>query len=89
MSTLTIRIPEAVRVQVAEIAERDGITVEEFISTAAEEKLKARKDFEYLERLASKANRADWDYVMSRVPDRPPLPGDELPEDLRKEFEAK
>jgi hypothetical protein len=88
MSILTIRIPEAVQAQVREMAERDGITIDEFIASAAEEKVKARKDFEYLESLAAQAKRADWDYVMSRVPDRPPLPGDELPEDFRKDVEA-
>jgi hypothetical protein len=84
MNTLTIRIPEAVRAEVEEIAERDGITVDEFIARAAEEKVNARKGFENLERLAAQANRADWDFVLSRVPARPPLPGDELPEDLRR-----
>ena len=85
MSTLTFRLPDSVRAQVEELARRDGITVDQFLASAAAEKVSALKGVEYLESLAGQANRADWDFVLSRVPARPPLPGDEWPPQERPE----
>lgn len=79
MSTLTFHLPDSVRAQVEELARRDGITVDQFLASAAAEKVSALKGVEYLESLAGQANRSDWDFVLSRVPARPPLPGDEWP----------
>ena len=78
MSSLTIQLPESVRAQVEELAQRDGITVDQFLATAAAEKVSALRTVDFLKGEAAAGRAEDWDFVLSRVTARPPLPGDEL-----------
>jgi hypothetical protein len=41
MSALTIQLPDSIRAQVEELARRDGITADQFLATAAAEKVSA------------------------------------------------
>ena len=80
MSTLTIQLPDSIRAQVEELAQRDGITADQFLATAAAEKVSALRTVDFLKAEAAQGRAEDWDFVLSHVPARPPLPGDELPE---------
>ena len=80
MTTLTIQLPDSIRAQVEELARRDGITADQFLATAAAEKVSALRPVDFLKAEAAQGRVEDWDFVLSRVPARPPLPGDELPE---------
>ena len=80
MSTLTIHLPDSIRAQVEELARRDGITPDQFLATAAAEKVSALRTVDFLRAEAEQGRKEDWDFVLSRVPARPPLPGDELAE---------
>jgi len=77
MSTLTIQLPDSIRAQVEELALRDGITADQFLATAAAEKVSALRTVDFLKSEASLGREEDWEFVLSRVPARPPLPGDE------------
>ena len=79
MSTLTIQLPDSIRAQVEELARRDGITADQFLATAAAEKVSALRTVDFLKAEAEQGRAEDWDFVLSLVPARPPLPGDELP----------
>ena len=79
MSTLTIQLPDSIRAQVEELARRDGIAADQFLATAAAEKVSALRTVDFLKAEAAQGCVEDWDFVLSRVPARPPLPGDELP----------
>lgn len=79
MSTLTIQLPDSIRAQVEELALRDGITADQFLATAAAEKVSALRTVDFLKAEAAQGRQEDWDFVLSRVPALPPLPGDELP----------
>ena len=79
MSTLTIQLPDSIRAQVEELAMRDGITTDQFLATAAAEKVSALRTVDFLKAEAEQGRAEDWDFVLSLVPARPPLPGDELP----------
>ena len=80
MTTLTIQLPDSIRAQVEELTRRDGITADQFLATAAAEKVSARRTVDFLKAEAAQGRVEDWDFALSRVPARPPLPGDELPE---------
>ena len=80
MTTLTIQLPDSIRAQVEELARRDGITADQFLVTAAAEKVSALRTVDFLKAEAAQGRVEDWDFALSRVPARPPLPGDELPE---------
>jgi hypothetical protein len=79
MSTLTIQLPDSIQAEVEMLAQRDGITPAQFLALAAAEKVSALKTVDFLHSEAAKASVEDWEFVLSRVPARPPLPGDELP----------
>jgi hypothetical protein len=81
MSTLTIHIPESIRRQVDELAAQDGVSAEQFLATAAAEKVSALRTLDYLRAEAAGGSKADWDRVLDQVPARPPITGDEGPPD--------
>lgn len=78
MSTLTIQIPDGVARQLRECAEKEGVTVDQLLSSAAAEKLSALMTVEHLRERARQAKREDFVAFLNGSPDAPPLPGDEL-----------
>jgi 16S rRNA U516 pseudouridylate synthase RsuA-like enzyme len=78
MSTLTIQLPEGLARQLRECAAREGVTVEQLVSSAAAEKLSAMLTVEHLRERARNAKREDFLAFLNGSPDVPPLPGDEL-----------
>ena len=78
MSTLTVQLPESLFAQISELAKAEGITVNQFLATAAAEKMAALKTQEYLENEAAQGTRADFEKVLSAVPDVEPEDHDRL-----------
>ncbi len=78
MSALTIRLPNSVHESIKALARKDGISVNQFIASAAAEKMASFQTLEYLRREAALGNREDFDKFLSLVPDVPALPGDAL-----------
>lgn len=78
MSTLTIQLPDGVARQLRECADREGVTVDQLISSAASEKLSAMLTVEHLRERARNAKREDFIAFLNGSPDVPPMPGDEL-----------
>jgi len=80
MSAITIRLPDSLHKKIKEVAKRDGISLNQFISSAAGEKLSAVLTLQYLEERAERSDEAAFGKVLDKVPDREPIPGDELEE---------
>jgi len=80
MSTLTIQLPDSIRAEIEALARRDGISPDQFLATAAAEKVSALRTVEFLKSEAATGRPEDWDFVLERVPARAPLAGDEIPE---------
>ena len=78
MSTLSLRLPDSLHRKVRELAQEDGISINQFISTAVAEKLSALLTVEYLEERAKLGSRKKFLEILDRVPDVPPEPGDEV-----------
>jgi len=85
MSTLSLRLPESLHERARQLAEREGTSINQLIATALAEKISALDTVSFLEEKASEGSREAFLEVLSRVPSRPPRPGDELPDDLKKE----
>ena len=77
MSTLSLRLPESLHRKVRELAEKESISINQFIATAVAEKMAALLTEEYLAERARRADPAAFDRILARVPDVPPIPGDE------------
>lgn len=79
MSSLNLRLPDSVHRHIRDIAKRDGVSINLFITSAVSEKISALTTEEYISRRAKRARKGAFKRVLDRVPDRPPVPGDELP----------
>ena len=79
MSSLSVRLPESLHQRLRELAERDDISINQFIATAVAEKAAALLTVDYLTARGQRANVKLMDRLLSRVPDVPPIRGDELP----------
>lgn len=77
MTALTIRLPESVHRNIKELAARDGVSVNQFIASAAAEKMASVMTLDYLRAEAAQGRRADFLAVLDKAPDVAPRPGDE------------
>ena len=78
MSALSLRLPNSIHRHIKEIATQEGISINQFISTAVSEKISALTTEDYLAERASRANRDEFKKILSNVPARAPVSGDEL-----------
>lgn len=79
MTTLSIRIPDSLHRAIKELATKDGYSMNQFLVTAAAEKLSALETVDYLRHRAERANLKEFDRLLSLVPDAEPDSGDKLP----------
>jgi hypothetical protein len=77
LSTLTIRIPDDLARQLRECAAKEGVTVDQLLSSAAAEKLSALMTVDHLRQRALCANRQDFAAFLDASPNAPPQVGDE------------
>lgn len=78
MTALTIRLPDSVHQKIKELAARDHVSVNQFIASAAAEKMASVMTLDYLRNEAAQGRREDFLAVLAAVPDAPPVPGDAL-----------
>ncbi len=78
MSTLSVRLPESLHKRVRDFAQQEGISINQFISTAVAEKMAALKTADYLEERARQGSREKFLAVLAKVPDVAPDPIDAL-----------
>ncbi len=88
MSTLSLRLPASLHHKVRELSERDEVSINQFIATAVAEKAAALLTIEYLEARGRRGSRTQFDRILARVPNAPPMPGDELPNQPRQSNKA-
>ncbi len=77
MTAITIRLPNSVHQKIKELAARDDVSVNQFIASAASEKMASVLTLDFLKAEAAKGKRSDFDHYLSMVPDIPAQPGDE------------
>ncbi|REJ87648.1 MAG: toxin-antitoxin system HicB family antitoxin [Planctomycetota bacterium] len=76
---VTVHLPEPIRRRVEALAEREGITVEQFIASATGEKLAVWTSLDRLREEAASGRREDFDHFLSAVPDVEPPETDRFP----------
>lgn len=76
MSTISLRLPESLHKAVRELAEKEGVSINQFITLATAEKLSAILTEEYLAKRAKRADRAKFEAVLAKIPDVEPEPYD-------------
>ena len=78
MSTLSLRLPNSVHHHIKEIASQEGVSINQFISSAVSEKISAISTENYLVQRANRAKRKEFTTILNNVPKRVPVEGDEL-----------
>jgi predicted DNA-binding ribbon-helix-helix protein len=78
MSTLSLRLPDSIHRHIKEIAEREGVSINQLISTAVTEKVSALLTDDYIQERAARADNKNFQKILKKVPAREPMQGDEL-----------
>jgi len=78
MSTMSLRLPESLHEQIRELAEKEGISINQLVATAVAEKMSALMAMEYLEARARRGRRDKFDRALGKVKGRAPDPHDEF-----------
>ena len=78
MSALSLRLPESIHRHIKEVANKEGVSINQFISSAVSEKISALMTEDYLINRAKRATKKDFRKILTKVPNRKPLHGDEL-----------
>lgn len=72
MSTFTLRLPSSLYRGVKQLAEREGVSMNQIIATTVAEKLSALMTEDYLEERVARGSRERFEAVLRKVPDVEP-----------------
>ena len=78
MSSTNIELPDSLLKQARELAEKEGVPLEQFIASALAEKMAAWRTVEYLKERAARGDRLKFQSAMGKVADVEPEPVDRL-----------
>ena len=78
MSTLSVRLSDYLHKKLKELAEKEGISMNQFINLAVSEKMSALLTVDYLKERAEKGSREEFEKIMADVPDVEPEDYDRL-----------
>ncbi|MFY8092516.1 MAG: toxin-antitoxin system HicB family antitoxin [Niveispirillum sp.] len=75
-STFPLRLPSSIKAEVERRAREDGISINQFIATAAAEKLSAMNTADFFAERRARADFDAFDRIMNREGGQPPAQGD-------------
>lgn len=78
MSTISLRLPESLHDKLRELAQRDNVSINQFITIALAEKISALLTEEYLGSRAKRGSRAKFEQALAKIPDTEPEADDRL-----------
>jgi hypothetical protein len=78
MSALSVRLPKSLHEQLREVAQEEGISVNQFVMLAIAEKVTALSTIEYLEKRAKSGSREKLLGILNKAPDVEPEEIDRL-----------
>jgi hypothetical protein len=79
MITLNAQIPDSLMKEMLDLAEQERTTVDQLVAIALAAQVSAWRTSESITSRAQRADYAAFDRIMAKVPNVPPMPGDELP----------
>ena len=86
MSNLNLRLPDYLHNHVRDLAKREGMSINRFITLAVAEKVSVLDAENYLIERARRANKKDFARIIDNVPDLAAEKEDAIPEDLEGFF---
>jgi hypothetical protein len=79
MSIVQVQIPDSLHKSLSDLAGRDGVSIDQFISTAIAEKRSALMTENYLKDRAKRGDQQKYDAILAKVPDVEPEEYDRIP----------
>ncbi len=76
-ATFPLRLPRSVKLAVQQLAQEDGISLNQFLATAAAEKLAVMRTASFFEEHKKKADLAQFKRLLTRKGGQAPGAGDE------------
>ncbi len=78
MTAINVKLPNSIAKKAGELAAKDGVSFDQFVSTAVAEKVSGWLTEDDLDHRARRARRKKFDAALAQVPDVRPVPGDEI-----------
>lgn len=79
MNTLTITLPDSLHSQFKQLAEQEGISINQLAASALTEKIAALMTTDYLDKRAQNGSRTKFEQALAGVADVEPEEYDQLP----------
>jgi hypothetical protein len=83
MSTLSIRLPNSLHQHAKRLAQTEGVSVNQLVSSALAEKLSALDAERYLNERATRGRDVDINVILAKVPNTEPELKDRIVPDLK------
>ncbi len=80
MGKLTVHLPESLQRSIEALAKKEGYSVDQFLASAAAEKIAAIRTLDYLRAEAAMGRREDFERFLAVVPNDKPIDSDCLPD---------
>jgi hypothetical protein len=80
MTTIEAKVPDYLAKLAAEVVEREKVSVNQIIALVLSAQVEAWRIRDNMEARDRRAKPKDFASLLDKVPDVPPMPGDELPE---------
>jgi len=78
MQTMSLRMPDYLKLAVSDICQNEKISLNQFILNALSEKVSALQTVDIIEEKAKKGSKEDFLYALSKVPNNEPYENDRL-----------
>lgn len=78
MKTMSLRLPDSIHRQLKDLADRDGVSMNQMATLAIAEKTSVLLTLDYLEKRAARGSRQKFEDALAAVPDVAPEERDSL-----------
>jgi predicted HicB family RNase H-like nuclease len=78
MSSLSLRLPDSLHRHIKEFSEREGVSINQFISVAVAEKMSALSTEDYLKERAERGSKRKLKQLLAKVPESEPEERDRI-----------
>ncbi len=77
-STFPLRLPASIKAEAQRVAQREGVSLNQFLATAAAEKLTAMRTAEFFAEKRARVDFEAFDRLMAREGGEPPVDDDRI-----------
>jgi hypothetical protein len=81
MNKITVQLPESLQRSIQSLADLEGYTVDQFLASAAGEKMAALRTLDYFRREAANGRREDVERFLAAVPNQTRIETDRVPDE--------